>query len=199
MGHESSAFAFLVVPVAALLVATAGAGALGCKKSFVDVPFTWESDVAAGLARAKAENKPVVVYFGATWDCAAKELEHQTWSDPQIRLLLGRELVAIHVDATDDENPNTRENAERFKVVGDPTVIILGADGRSEISRFNEFVQPERMAQALRAATKVDAVREARFEAAVRQRADEARWDEERRKADLAPHQVIVITMPDAP
>lgn len=166
MRRSSSAFAFIIV-----LLAGAAAGLLGCKKALIEVPLTWESDVDAGLAKARAQDKPVLVYFGASWDCAAKELENETWSDPWIRLLLGHEFVAIRVDATDDENPNTRKNAARFKVVGDPTVIILGADGRTEIRRFNEFVRSDVMGRALRAAMKPDAVREAQFEAATRERA----------------------------
>lgn len=139
----------------AVVVAVAlGAASMGCRKTLVDVPFTWERDPAVGFARAEAENRPIVLYFGASWDVAAKELEHQTWSDPEIRLLLGRNFVAIAVDATDDENPFTRAMQERFKVIGDPTVIILGSDGRSEIARFYEFVSPDVMGRVLRGATR---------------------------------------------
>ena len=150
-----------VAPVA--LLGIGAAGSMGCRKSLVDVPLTWESDLSKGFARAEAQNKPIVVYFGASWDTAAKELEQQTWSDPEIRLLLGRDFVAIAVDTTDDEAPFTKEMAGRFKVVGDPTVVILGSDGRSEILRFNEFVPPSVMGRALRAALRPDAVHEARF------------------------------------
>ena len=44
-----------------------------------------------------------------------------------------------------------------------------------------------------------DAGLEARSEAAIRRRADEARCEEERRKADLAPSSVTIISIPDAP
>jgi len=184
----------------ALLVFTAGAVApLGCGKTLLDVPMKWETDLDAGLARARREHKPVVVYFGATWDTAAKELEHVTFVDPEVRLLLGRDFVSVHVDTSDDEDPPARRLTERFKVVGDPTIVIVAADGTSEIRRFNEFIPPAVFAAALRVATRADAVREARFEAAIRARANEARWEEERRKADLAPSSVMIVSIPDPP
>jgi hypothetical protein len=193
MRRSSSALAILVV-------CALGAGTVGCRKTLVDVPLTWESDLSNGFARAEAQNKPIVLYFGAAWDTAAKELEQQTWSDPEIRLLLGRQFVAIAIDTTDDEAPFTREMQQRFKVVGDPTVIILGSDGRSEILRFNEYVPPRVMGPVLRAALRPDAVHEARFEAAVRQRAEDARWEELRRKAALDPLPPVRTTLiPEVP
>ncbi len=181
------------------IMAVFALGAAGCKKTLVDVPLTWESDFPKGLARAEAQNKPIVLYFGAAWDTAAKELEQQTWSDPEIRSLLGRQFVAIAIDTTDDEAPFTRSMQERFKVVGDPTVILLGSDGSSEILRFNEYVPPRVMGPLLRAALRPDAAHEARFEAAIRQRAEEARWEELRPQSNLAPPPpVIVFPIPEA-
>jgi hypothetical protein len=46
-------------------------GADGCRKTLVEVPLTWESDFSKGLARAEAQNKPIVLSFGAAWDTAA--------------------------------------------------------------------------------------------------------------------------------
>jgi thiol:disulfide interchange protein len=198
MRRSTSALAFVVLGVGAL--GAGGAGSLGCRKSLVDVPMAWESDAEVGLAKAKAQNKPIVVYFGATWDTAAKELDQVTFTDAQVRLLLGRDFVSVRVDSSDDDDPLTRRLLQRFNVVGDPTIVIYGSDGTSEIRRINEFVPPAVLAQMLKEALRSDAVREARFEAAARARTEEAHWDEERRKADLlGPASVIIITTPDPP
>ena len=192
----------LVLALVVLGVGLLGAGAtgsLGCRKTLVEAPMAWGTDVEAGLAQARAQNKPIVVYFGASWDTAAKELEWRTFTDPEVRFLLGRDFVSVHVDSSDDENPPTQKLQERFKVVGDPTIVILGSDGTTELRRINEFVPPEVFAPMLRAATRSDAPREARFEAAIRARTEEARWEEERRKADLAPAFVTIIPIPDPP
>ena len=58
-------------------------------------------------------------------------------------------FIAIRVDASDDENPETKRLTEKYKIVGLPTVIMLDGAG-NEISRFNEFVPPEKFAAALK-------------------------------------------------
>jgi thiol:disulfide interchange protein len=180
-------------------VGTGAAQGVGCGKTMAAVPLLWETDIDVAFARAKRENKLVLVYFGASWDTAAKELEVVTFVDPQVSVVLWRDFVTLHVDSTDDEDPNTRKLQERFKVIGDPTMIVMAADGRSEILRYNEFVPPETFVRALQKATRPDAIREARFEATVRKRAAEAYWEEERRKADLAPSSVFNDFIPSQP
>jgi hypothetical protein len=138
------------------------------------------------------------VYFGAAWDTAAKELEHVTFVDPRVRSRLSRDFITVMVDATDDESPYTREMQQRFKVVGDPTMIVLGSDAETEVVRFNEFIPPDVLTRALDDAMREDAVRSARFTAAARQRAEEARWEQLRRhfeRANAGP----TVTIPLAP
>ncbi len=171
-----------------LLLLGLGAGnawVLGCGKAPVDMAVTWYADVDVAMASGKAENKPVVVYFGATWDKAAKELEHVTFVDSEVRWLLRRDFVSVHVDSSDDEAPLTRALQQRFKVLGDPTVVIMASDGVSEIARFHEFIPPRVFAHALYSATRPDAVQEAHYAAAARRRVAEAELAEQARKYDL--------------
>lgn len=116
----------------------------------VDAPeIVWLSDEAAGRAKALAEGKPVLVDFGAEWCTACKELEHNTFTDPSVRGEATR-FVAIHIDATDDEAPDTKRLSDKYKVVGLPTVIMLDKDG-NEVTRFNEFVNAQKFVAALKA------------------------------------------------
>lgn len=160
--------------LAVALVSTVTTWGTGCGKAPVDAPVSWYADVDVGMAAGKAQDKPVVVYFGATWDTSAKELEHVTFVDPEVRWLLRRDFVSVHVDSSDDEKPLTTELQRRFKVIGDPTLVIMGSDGVTELARFNEFVPPRVFAHALQSATRPDAVQEARFAAAARRRLAEA-------------------------
>ena len=173
---------------------------LGCGKAPVDAPLTWYANVDVAMAAGKARDKPIVVYFGAVWDTAAKELEHVTFTDPEVRWLLRRDFVSVHVDSSDDESPLTMELQRRFKVIGDPTLVIMGADGVSEIARFNEFIPPRVLVHALRSATRPDAVQEAHFAAAARRRLAEAEADEQVRLWNLRPgNPVEFIPLPPAP
>lgn len=110
--------------------------------------ITWLANEADGRAKASAENKPVLIDFGATWCTACKELEHNTFPNPGVRTEAQR-FIAIRVDATDDDAPDTKRLQEKYKVVGLPTVIMLDPAG-NEVTRFNEFVPPEKFLAAMK-------------------------------------------------
>ena len=142
------------VAVPFLLAVCLGVGASGCKKEAVPVHVEWHVDVDAALVLSMETKKPFIVFFGASWDTAWKELEQVTLADPEVRATLARDFVVAYVDATDDEDKETRRNAERFRIVGDPSVVVLHPDGFTEIVRFNEYVPPAKMIVALRKAAK---------------------------------------------
>ncbi len=110
--------------------------------------IVWVNSEEQGRARATAENKPVLIDFGASWCTACKELEHNTFPNPGVRTEAQR-FIAIHVDATDDDAPDTKRLQAKYKVIGLPTVIMFDAAG-NEVARFNEFVGPEKFIAAMK-------------------------------------------------
>lgn len=110
--------------------------------------IVWLTSEEAGRAKATAENKPVLIDFGASWCTACKELEHNTFPNPAVRTEAQR-FIAIRVDATDDEAPDTKRLQDKYKVVGLPTVIMLDASG-NEVTRFNEFVTADKFVAAMK-------------------------------------------------
>lgn len=141
--------------VIALLVLTAGvASTAGCRKSVLDEPIAWQSELEPGLASARAQKKPVFVYFSAQWQVASKETDEVTLADPEVRALLGRHFVAIHIDETDVDGPLNELANERLHVIGLPTLIILGADGITELARFSQHIPAAVLKRALRSAVK---------------------------------------------
>lgn len=110
--------------------------------------ITWMTNEAAALAKASSEGRPVLIDFGAEWCTACKELEHETFPDKDVRLEAQR-YVALRVDATDDEDVKVNQLKDKYKVVGLPTVILLDKSGK-EVTRFNEFVKPDKFAAAMK-------------------------------------------------
>ncbi len=111
-------------------------------------PLRWEANEPAARARAASERKPLLVDFGASWCGACKELDEKTFPDPRV-LAEGGRFVALHVDATDDDDPEVTRVRKKYGVTeGLPVVLLFGSDG-SEAFRFTEFIPPDRLAGAL--------------------------------------------------
>jgi thiol:disulfide interchange protein DsbD len=108
----------------------------------------WETSEQAAIQRASEEHKPILIDFGATWCGACKELEEKTFPDPKVRAE-GARFVALHVDASDDDDPTVAKVRQKYHATeGLPVVVLLDSQGQ-EAKRFTEFVPPDRFAAAL--------------------------------------------------
>jgi thiol:disulfide interchange protein DsbD len=108
----------------------------------------WESSEVVATARAAAEHRPLLIDFGASWCGACKEFEDKTFPDPRVRAE-GARYVALHVDATNDDDPDVARIREKYSATaGLPVVLLFASDGKEAV-RFTEFVLPERFASAL--------------------------------------------------
>lgn len=84
----------------------------------------WVTSLEAGLRQAKAENKPVLVDFWATWCKNCFYMNNTVLKDEAVLKRLDG-FVKIKYQAEDPGTSPTKEVWERFKLVGLPTYIIL--------------------------------------------------------------------------
>jgi thiol:disulfide interchange protein DsbD len=109
----------------------------------------WEHSEEVAAAKAKAEGRPMLIDFTATWCGACQELAKETFSDPRVQARAAEaKFVAVKVDATDEEDPQIDKVKGKYKVKGLPTVVIYDSKG-NERKRFTEFVKPEPFLSAL--------------------------------------------------
>ena len=134
--------------LASIPLAIAGGFAFVAWVQLPKAELHWLSSEPEARQLASSAHRPMIVDFGAAWCGACNELKTHTFADQTVRAEASR-FVAVNVDATDDDDPTVHDVKTRYGVVGLPTVIVLDSEGLERV-RFNEFVTPDRFAEALR-------------------------------------------------
>jgi thiol:disulfide interchange protein DsbD len=135
-------------------LAGVGAIAVGLGGVFVEPPappIAWQPFSEAALVEARADGRPVLIDFEATWCLPCREMDRTTLRDPAVVEHAG-EFVTLKADVT-EENEVTSALMQRFRVPGVPTYVFLGPDG-VERQRLVGFVPAPRMLEALREAAR---------------------------------------------
>jgi thioredoxin-related protein len=92
---------------------------------------TSDADIDKAFSTAKAQNKPVLLYWGAVWCPPCNQLK-ATLFNRQDFAEQSKSFVAVHLDG---DAPGAQKLGTKFKVVGYPTLILFNPD-RKEITRL---------------------------------------------------------------
>ena len=103
-----------------------------------------KGDVDAAFAAARAENKPVFMYWGATW-CPPCNQVKATIFKRQDFIDRSGFFVPVYIDG---DSPSAQKEGARFKVSGYPTMILFTPDGR-EITRLPGEVDADQYMRVL--------------------------------------------------
>lgn len=104
----------------------------------------FEGSVEEGFALAKAENKPVYLYWGAVWCPPCQEIKHTVFKSKQFIAQTGL-FVPLYLDG---DTSRAQTWGDRFGVKGYPTMIVFNPAGEEvtripggiDISRYNSIL-----------------------------------------------------------
>jgi thiol:disulfide interchange protein DsbD len=112
--------------------------------------ISWGDDYQAALTRAKNEQKPVLIDFGASWCGACKELEQKTFSDPRVVREGGR-FIPVRVDLSPGkDSKEKRDLLASYEQRGLPLVVMHKPSGEIA-ARVTSFVDPDEFLHLMRA------------------------------------------------
>ena len=94
------------------------------------------------LAKARSENKPIVLDFTASWCAPCQRMLRETFPNEKVARLL-EQFVLIKIDT--DEHPAL---ANKYGAVGLPDIRLLSPAGE-ELRRFRDFQGPDAFGLAL--------------------------------------------------
>jgi thiol-disulfide isomerase/thioredoxin len=138
----SGAAALAVGTPGAPATATPGAGAPA--KPAEGAGIAWrhaasDAEVDAAFREARADGKPVFLYWGAGW-CPPCNQVKATLFNRQDFIERSRAFVPVYIDG---DRPGAQKIGARFRVSGYPTMLLFRPDG-TELTRLPGEVEPAR-------------------------------------------------------
>jgi|GEM_PF-209236 len=86
--------------------------------------------MAAAKAKAKAENKILIIDFTASWCGPCHKMDKESWSQPSVERWVKDNAVAVQVDVDLD-----KPTAQSFKINAMPTVVVFHSGKEVEFDR----------------------------------------------------------------
>ena len=102
-------------------------------RSAMHQPIRWHEWGEAAFAKAKAEDKPILLDIGAVWCHWCHVMDRESYENPALAAVVNRSYIAIKVDRDERPDVDARYQAAVQTMAGQggwPLTAILTSDGR---------------------------------------------------------------------
>jgi len=107
------------------------------------------AQLEAQLSKAKEEKKLVLLDFYADWCISCKEMEVNTFANPQVSKVL-QQFVLLQADVTKN-SPENQALLKRFGLFGPPGILIFNLDSQElQDQRVIGYMPPQRFIERLK-------------------------------------------------
>lgn len=89
--------------------------------------IAWRKDFDAARVEAKANDKPLLLVFSASWCPPCTAMKHDVWPDAKVSEAVKNGFVPLHIDVDDHRNSDV---VARYEIRGIPAVLIVDAQGK---------------------------------------------------------------------
>lgn len=107
--------------------------------AFASAPEGWSTDLDKATEQAKAEKKSVLVEFtGSDWCPPCIAMRKNVFSKKEFVDAASKKFILVELDFPKGDKELSEKNkplAEKFKIEGFPTVVLLDSEGK-EFTRF---------------------------------------------------------------
>jgi thiol:disulfide interchange protein DsbD len=104
------------------------------------VSLTWRTDEQAAFAEAQRTGKSVIVDFHSTWCTSCADMDHKTWSEPEVARVVEEAFVPLRIDVTQGDAASEALQA-KYQAESLPTLIVVDVAG-TEHGRIVGAVEP---------------------------------------------------------
>jgi thiol:disulfide interchange protein DsbD len=84
------------------------------------------AELESQIAKAAANNQPVMLDFYADWCISCKEMEAYTFTNPDVKHALAG-VVLLQADVTEN-TADDKALLEKFNLIGPPAILFFGVD-----------------------------------------------------------------------
>jgi len=115
------------------------------KTSTLEKPagIEWIHNLEEGLAKARQENKLLMIEFMASWCSSCQEMEKKTFSDSNVIAKISV-FVPVRIDIDQQREVGEKYNAlaQKYGGIGIPNILFLASDG-TKIKHIVGYQSPE--------------------------------------------------------